>query len=43
MVSQIDFITALKFTPEFIGGSETDLAFFIYKCDFAFSKIPAIS
>lgn len=36
----IDLITALRFIPEFTDGNETDLASFIARCDFVFSKIP---
>ncbi|KAF0692043.1 Retrovirus-related Pol polyprotein, partial [Aphis craccivora] len=35
-----DLITALRFIPEFTDGNETDLASFIARCDFVFSKIP---
>jgi hypothetical protein len=34
MENQLDFVTALKFIPEFTGGSETDLALFISKSYF---------
>ncbi|CAH1720592.1 unnamed protein product [Aphis gossypii] len=40
--SQLDFITALRLIPEFTDGNETDLASFIARCDFVFSKIPDI-
>lgn len=40
MSNQLDFITALRFLPEFAGGSETDLASFISQCEYVFSKIP---
>ncbi|KAF0715728.1 Retrovirus-related Pol polyprotein, partial [Aphis craccivora] len=40
MASHLDFITALRFISEFTDGNETDLASFIARCDFVFSKIP---
>jgi hypothetical protein len=43
MANQLDCITALWFIPEFAGGSETYLAFFISKWNFVLSKIPEFS
>jgi len=43
MANQLDFVTVLRFIPEFTGGNETDLASFISKCDFVFSKIPELT
>ncbi|XP_050065096.1 uncharacterized protein LOC126554021 [Aphis gossypii] len=42
MANQLDFVTALRFIPGFAGGSETDLASFISRCEFVFTKVPDV-